>query len=129
MTISGTVKTVLPLGTGVLAQQVIDPFNPSLFERMGVTAIVCVAAYYLVKYFMGQIDKKDTQIKDSQAAHIEMLRALHSEQAATAATNTTMLVTELRESRSTRDKLNEQLAALTRSNEALTREITAGRPR
>lgn len=127
MTISGMVKAVVPAGSAFLAQQVIEPFNPNIFERLGTVGIVAVGSYYLVKYFMGQIDKKDARNETLQQAHVDAIKQMHAEQVATNAVHTTMLVDELRESRSGRERLSETLSALTRSNEAMTREITNAR--
>lgn len=35
-----------------------------LVERLGVTSILVVFAYYLIKYFIGQLDKKDLRLND-----------------------------------------------------------------
>jgi hypothetical protein len=107
-----TVKTVIPTGSAFLAQQVIEPLPLSMMERMGTVGVVAVGSYYLVKYFMAQLEKKDLQIKE----HVDTMKTLHAD-------SIELLVTELRESRNGRERLSETLAQWTRSNEQLTREV------
>ena len=123
MTISGAVKTLVPTGSAVLAQQVIEPLSMNVFERLGTVSIVAIGSYYLVKYFMGQIDKKDQQNRELQAAYIETMKHLHTKHEDVTEANTALLVSELRESRTGRERLTDTLAALIRSNEQLAREV------
>lgn len=41
-----------------------DPASASIIERLGVAGILVVAAYFLLKYFMSEIAKKDQQLTD-----------------------------------------------------------------
>ncbi len=38
--------------------------TPNAFERLGTAGILVIAGYYLLKYFMGQLAKKDTRLDD-----------------------------------------------------------------
>lgn len=127
MTMTSTMKLAVPLGAGVIAQQVIDPLNPGIFERLGTFSIVAIVGYYIIKYLTGQNEKKDERIVAMQDAHVRAIQTMHAEQIASNAAHTVMLVDELRESRSGRDRLNETLSQLQRSQETLTREVIASK--
>jgi len=50
--------------TAVVAQAVTPTLEPgATVERLGVAAILVVAAYALVRYFMTVVDKKDAQLQ------------------------------------------------------------------
>lgn len=48
----------------LLAVGELGPPDGGLVERLGVTSILVVFAYYLIKYFIGQLDKKDLRLND-----------------------------------------------------------------
>lgn len=40
-----------------------DPATAAILERLGVAGILVIAAYFMLRYFMGQMDKKEQQIE------------------------------------------------------------------
>jgi hypothetical protein len=44
-----------------MGSAVMEPVISGPLERLGVAAILVVAAYYLIKYFMSELSKKDTR--------------------------------------------------------------------
>lgn len=41
-----------------------DPYMSSALERLGVAGILVVASYYMLKYFMAQLARKDSRLDD-----------------------------------------------------------------
>lgn len=51
-----------------------DPASASVLERLGVAGILVVAAYFMLRYFMSQIDKKEKQIEAVTQQFIDVAR-------------------------------------------------------
>jgi len=72
-------------------------------KTMGVAGVVVIAACYLVKYFMGQIDKKDTRNESLNREFIAVVKEMADKNAdqtslvIRALTENTSALTELRE--------------------------------
>lgn len=114
MTVSTALKALIPAGSAILAQQALEPFSLSQFERLGTVGIVAVVAYFVVKYLVGQNEKERAANAELQAEYVETIRAMHAEMAAMSERHTTLLLTEIRDSRASRERLTETLSALTR---------------
>lgn len=59
---------------GVFAQTLIDP--GSLLERLGTAGLLVAAAYWLVRYFIGQIEKKDAEARADRQEDRKEIKAL-----------------------------------------------------
>jgi hypothetical protein len=113
MTAATALKLVVPGGAALIAQTVIDPLNPGIVERVGTAGVVVAGAYFIVKYFMAQIEKKDARLDGVQTAYVNAVQAMFTQQIAANAAHTAMVVDELRASRAVGEKLIDTLDALT----------------
>lgn len=83
---------------GLIAQTVVEP---SSYERLGTAGLLVCAAYFMLRYFMGEAEKKDARIFQL----VEQQRAAFEK-------NTSFLVEELRQTSETRVKLDATLHEL-----------------
>lgn len=83
--------------------QIAPPLDVRI-EQLGVAGFLVMAAYFMLKYFMSEIGKKDVQIQ-----------LLVTQQQAVAKENLTLILTELRENHAVKAQLVIALNDLTAS--------------
>lgn len=86
---------------GGMVAQTIAPNDPG-WEKLGVLSIVVAGSYFLTKYFMAEISKKD-----------DLLRELHKLQSETNERMTAQLVSVVQEGNAVKLKITEALHELT----------------
>jgi hypothetical protein len=129
MTIATKVQMAVPAGTWLLAQTTLEPFVPGAVERLGVAGIIALAALWLVRYFMGQNEKKDARIEAITASNFAAIQQMHKEQIETHTGHVRMLVIELQAAHESRSALKASMDTLAREVLTLRDTVTTGRVR
>jgi membrane protein implicated in regulation of membrane protease activity len=102
VTVERTVETVAALVPAAFVAQVVMPPSDTWGERLGVAAVLVVAFYFVVRWFMAQMEKKDDVIKEITASHIKAQ-----------AENTATIVQALHEGHDVKRQMTEAVTRLT----------------
>lgn len=67
--------------TGAIAQTIVP--SDTVWERLGVAGLLIAGAFFMLRYFMSVVEKKDDQLKSNSDALIEHIRRGYETQAQT----------------------------------------------
>jgi hypothetical protein len=74
-----TTSAILGTTGGYLFAQTVVPAAPDTaffsFEKFGVAGFLLAGAWFMIRYFMGELAKKDTQIQNNTEVLVDELRS------------------------------------------------------